>query len=89
VRAISGEHATLLSQKGWLSNTPNDFQRDFLNACLCYDLGSGQAITHGGEVTGGVFGIIAGTAGVFSTVSSPEVRLIHIAGRHFGSGFSQ
>ena len=85
MRAISRKHATVLSEKGWLSQIPNALRGDVLSACLCYDLDSRQAITHGGEVTGGLFGIISGTAGVFSTFG-PDGPLIHVAGPAFWFG---
>jgi CRP/FNR family transcriptional regulator, cyclic AMP receptor protein len=85
LRAISRPHTTLLSEKGWLSQIPNALRGDVLNVCLCYDLDSDQAITHGGEETGGLFGIISGTASVFSTFG-PDGALIHVAGPGFWFG---
>jgi CRP/FNR family transcriptional regulator, cyclic AMP receptor protein len=85
LRTISRQHATLLSEKGWLSQIPNALRGDILNVCLCDDLDTGQTITHGGEVTGGLFGIISGTASVFSTLG-PDGPLIHVAGPAFWFG---
>src|SRR5262245_51002364 len=84
--AIPADAASLLSETGWLSRTPKDFCNALLDACLCYPTRSGQAITHGGEKTGGVFGIVAGTAGVYSAVGWSEGPLIHIAGPTYWFG---
>jgi CRP-like cAMP-binding protein len=86
VRAIRAEDASLLSQTGWLSHIPVDCQDAVLDECLCYVTNAGQAITHGGEETGGMFGIISGTVGVYSAVGSSEAPLIHIAGPAFWFG---
>ena len=86
MRAIKPEDASLLSRTGWLSHIPVDCQDAVLDECLCYATNAGQAITHGGEETGGMFGIVSGTVGVYSAVGSSEAPLIHIAGPAFWFG---
>ena len=78
--------AALLSQTGWLSHIPKNIRDEFLNLCRCYKAGPAQAITHGGEESGGIFGIVSGVAGVYSATGSSEGPLIHIAGRSFWFG---
>ena len=86
MRTIPGEAASLLSNFGWLNHIPTDYRDDLLDVCRCYDLRPGQAITHGGDETGGLFGIVSGFAGVYSAIGSSEGPLIHIAGTGFWFG---
>jgi len=75
-----------LEQTGWLSRVPQSVRAMLLNSCLSYKLTAGEAITQGGEETGGIFGIASGTAGVYSAIGSSEGPLIHIAGTGYWFG---
>lgn len=86
MRGIPAEAASFFGQTGWLSHVPEEFREVFLGSCLCRGMKAGQAITHGGEETGGVFGIVSGSAGVFSAIGSSEGPLIHIAAAGFWFG---
>jgi len=83
LRAMPAKATSVLSRTGWLSRTPKNFRDAVLEACLCYAMSPGRAITHGGEDTGGMFSIVTGTAGVYSAIGSSDGPLIHIAGPAF------
>ncbi len=86
MRTIPSEAAFYLANTGWLSRIPKAFQDEILDACLCYELDQGQAIAHGGDESGGMFGIVSGAACVYSAVGSSDGPLIHIAGAAFWFG---
>lgn len=86
LRAVPPEAVALLTQVGWLSRVPKDFQDAILAICRCYEADAGEAITHGGDKDGGVFGLVSGTAGIYSAIGSSEGPLIHIAGTGFWFG---
>jgi CRP/FNR family transcriptional regulator, cyclic AMP receptor protein len=83
---LSAQDRSTLIKTGWLSHLPIEIRSQLLDACRCYKVAPGQAVTHGGDVTGGIFCIISGTAGVNSAIGSSEAPLIHIAGAGYWFG---
>jgi CRP-like cAMP-binding protein len=64
-----------LSAHGWLSRCPRDFAQAILAAGIVRHVRPGDSFNIAGDETGGIWGIAAGQAGVFSGMNSPGAPL--------------
>lgn len=74
--ALSGERAkTFLASHGWLAACPPDFARAILQAGMVRHVPPGDSFNIAGDEEGGIWGVAAGQAGLFSGVNSPGAPL--------------
>lgn len=77
---------SLLSQRGWLADTPQEFSEAILAHCHWRQVAAGAAIQHAGDSRGGLTGLARGTITVTTSLTSPDTVITHIShpGQWFG-----
>lgn len=76
----------LLRSTGWLRRTAVDFQEGLFAGCQWQWFSEGEAISHGGDTTGGMFGLGQGSISAIPALGVPDAPLIHIANAPFWYG---
>src|SRR5512141_2047910 len=64
-----------LAAHGWLSRCPQDFAQAILAAGIVREVQPGDSFNIAGDELGGIWGIAAGQAGLFSGMNSPGAPL--------------
>lgn len=78
--------AALLRGGGWLAGTATDFQDAVLQCCHWQTFPAGETISHGGDTSGGMFGIANGNFSAIPAVGSPDSPMIHVGSAPFWYG---
>lgn len=68
-----------LTQVGWLSRTPVDFQQAVLAQCIAQQRSAGDPLYYTGDEVGGIFGIVSGTVEIASIHSNEDAYFVHLA----------
>jgi CRP/FNR family cyclic AMP-dependent transcriptional regulator len=76
----------VLKQKGWLSSTPDAFQRSVLARGDVLSLRTGEGLFHAGDDPGGIYGLIKGHLELHLAARGRSPTLAHIAGPGFWVG---
>jgi CRP/FNR family transcriptional regulator, cyclic AMP receptor protein len=74
------EGMSVLSQRGWLSGTPVEFQRAILSHCRWRHLEAGAQVQLGTEESGDLIGLASGTiqiTTIFGVADTPMMHLIY------------
>ena len=85
-KAEVAEAAQSLRSAGWLSETPPDFQDAILSGCRWQWFAPGEAISHGGDIIGGMFGLAQGSVSIIPTLGVADAPIIHIGIAPFWHG---
>jgi CRP-like cAMP-binding protein len=82
------EAAQILSAKGWLSQLPSDFRENVVRSCVLRNFAKGDSIYREGDPPGGMYGVAAGSVGVFAIHrrDGPYVSHLGQPGFWFGTG---
>jgi CRP-like cAMP-binding protein len=73
---IARAEATLRAG-AWLGAAPEDFGRALLALCEWRDIAPGQALSHGGDADGGLYGVGQGWIALRATFGPADVPAIH------------
>ncbi|MDU3302552.1 MAG: Crp/Fnr family transcriptional regulator [Enterobacter ludwigii] len=74
------KHAeSIVSQRGWLSRTSDDFRDRLLENARLLKYEPGQVIFTKGDPAGGIYGLVSGTLGIIAAPPYSIPRLIDIA----------
>ncbi len=68
-----------LTERGWLSGAPADFQATILSACRWYQLAAGSPIQHGDEPIGELIGLARGVVEMTTVFGVAETPIMHLA----------
>lgn len=85
-RADLAQAENLFRTSGWLSRTASDFQDALLSDCHWQWFAAGEAISHGGDTSGGIFGLARGSIAIISALGAADVPILHITGAPFWYG---
>ena len=75
-----------LCTAGWLSSTAPVFQDAVLAQCQWRSFGAAETISHGGDTSGGMFGIALGSFSALPAVGAADTPIIHIGSGPFWYG---
>jgi len=76
----------VLTRKGWLSFTPDNFRRAVIAHGDSLDFHPGESLFHAGDDPGGIFGLIQGRLELHLTPRGDHATLAYIAGPGFWVG---
>ncbi len=76
----------ILKKKGWLSATPDGFQRTVLARGDVLSLRTAESLFHAGDDPGGIYGLIKGHLELHLAARGQSPTLAHIAGPGFWAG---
>ena len=71
---------------GWLAATPADFRTALLDHCLWQRIPPQVVLTHGGDIAGGLVGVITGAVDIVSAIGPSDSPIAHIAPAPFWFG---
>lgn len=75
-----------LRRKGWLSSTPDEFQRTVIARGDVLSLRTAESLYHAGDDPGGIYGLIKGHVELHLMARGHHPTLAHIAGPGFWVG---
>jgi CRP-like cAMP-binding protein len=78
---------SILASRGWLAETPAEFQTSFLSFAQWRHIEKGATVTLGGEEKDDVIGLAHGTVAATTTVGLAETPTMHIACAVFWLGY--
>lgn len=67
-----------LTERGWLSTTPTDFQRAMLSQCRWQQFEAGARIQVGDEEVGEMIGLVRGTIAMRTVLGASDTPMMHI-----------
>lgn len=68
----------LLTEDPWFSELPSDMQQALFQNMSVGPVDAGLALTHGGDTSGGIVGLVDGTAVVVPAMGPPDAGPIHL-----------
>lgn len=72
------EATQTLQNNGWLSRTAPDFRDAMLAHAQWQRFESGETVSHGGDTSGGMFGLARGALTAIPAVGPPDTPAIHV-----------
>ena len=78
--------ASILRSIGWLGGTAAALQNALLSGCQWQWFLKDKAISHGGDTSGGMFGLAPGSVSAIPGLGVPDAPIIHIVSAPFWYG---
>ena len=74
------------AESGWLAGTPADFQARVFEHCIWQRVAPRVVLAHGGDLQGGLVGLVSGAVEIVSALGPSDTPIAHIARAPFWFG---